>query len=270
MLLGPHCPAPVLGLLAQAAGSQLLAPADLTGRYQVVLFHVGPHHKVASRLVREFSEAMADFTALGCQLLAVSKDSVASLQTWVEEEFADLAEKAALMPVLSDSAGMLARDYGLHYDGEGGRAGCFNAVFIVDKPQRVRYNCLLEPHTGHAAAHILRKVAAFVAVEGGDKLVMAGSSSGSKLEELIVENNIDSIRAFYCNKYGNGSAAKTARPTSRAVPIQRTPSGPAKQSSADSQPQEQSGPANMERTRGGLSSGTAKDTTGGQSLQTSK
>jgi peroxiredoxin (alkyl hydroperoxide reductase subunit C) len=265
MLIGPQFEAPTLGPLAQADGSKPIAPADLTGRYQVVLFHVGPHHKMTSRLIREFSEAMADFQALDCQLLAVSKDSVATLQNWVEEEFSDLATKSALMPVLSDSAGVLARGYGLHYAGEGGRAGCFNAVFIVDRLRRVRFNCLLELHTGHSAAHILRKVAAFAAVEAGDKLVMAGSSSGTKLDELIVENDMAAIRAFYCNKYGKGTAQK---PASTAVK-KRTSSGPADPASADSQHQEQKSRATMEGTKGGQLIADAK-TTSGLSLQTSK
>ena len=75
----------------------------------------------------------------------------------MEEAFADLEKQSALMPILPDSCGTLARAYGLPHAGAEGRAGYYNALFIVDKAGRVRYNSLLESHTANSPAHILRK-----------------------------------------------------------------------------------------------------------------
>ena len=164
----------------------------------------------------KFRGTLCNFQDLDCWIIAVSKDPIESLRTWVAEEFADLATKSSLMPILSDSTGVLARGFGLHHDGEGSRAGYFNAVFIVDGQHRVRYNCLLEAHTAHRATHILRKVAAFRAVEAGDRLVMAGSSSAFPLAALTVENNIGAIRAFYASKYGSSCGGGAAQPVKTA------------------------------------------------------
>ena len=65
MLLGPHALAPTLGSLAQVDTSQPITASELTGRYQVILFHVGPHHEVATQLIRNFSAALAAFQ-VGC------------------------------------------------------------------------------------------------------------------------------------------------------------------------------------------------------------
>ena len=221
-------------------------PADmaqlLANKYVVLVFHTGPHHSVAARLVRELAALQAAFAKLDCQLMAVSTDSVEALRAWGEwEEDTSSLQAASFdqMPILSDAAGHLASAFGLLRHGDGERAGYCNVVAILDRSTRLRYSSMLEAHTSHDPKHILRKVAAFRAVEAGTRLVMAGSTGGTNsIEAITVENDMDGIAAFYRKKYGGGGIQKPSQQSS--VSNGASASGVEARERADSKPQQES------------------------------
>lgn len=213
MLVRPQELVPAAGVLpVWVATGQPLDMSALAGRSTCFIFHTGPHHAVAARLVRDFVALKAAFAKLECELLAVSNDSVEALRLWEDWEATatDLQPASSLqqLPVLSDVAGDFARGFGLLRSRDGQRAGYCNAVILMDRAGRVRYSCLLEAHTSHSPQHILRKVAAFRAVETGHKLVMSGSAGGpNSIEAITVDNNAEGISGFYRLNYGKAVGA---------------------------------------------------------------
>jgi len=216
--------------------------AQLANKYVVLVFHTGPHHSVAARLIRELASLQAAFAKLDCQLMAVSTDSVEALRAWGEWEEDTSSLQAAsfdTMPILSDAAGHLASAFGLLRHGDGERAGYCNVVAILDRSTRLRYSSMLEAHTSHDPKHILRKVAAFRAVEAGTRLVMAGSTGGTNsIEAITVENDMDGIAAFYRKKYGGGGIQKPSQQSSVSKGASAT--GVEARERADSKPQQES------------------------------
>ena len=107
-----------------------------------------------------------------------------------------------------------------------------NAVFIVDRSSKVRYNSVLEPTVAHSPDSILRIVSKLQATDDGDHLVM----SGELLQKTLIENTFSGIKEYYKYTFG-GIFSRDSNPAHlKHLNGQNTDNGQSKSVSSEKKP----------------------------------
>ena len=134
-----------------------------------------------------------------CKIIAISMDSYEVIQDWLKktpglEEFD--------VPLMSDKKNDIAGQFGCLFgeqmDGEDhpGPGYCANAVFIVDRNDRVRYHEVLDARLMLDLEEIARVVSALKATDSGDWLAMPTW----KVNSDSVINSKENVKEWYSTK----------------------------------------------------------------------
>ena len=134
-----------------------------------------------------------------CKMIAISMDSYEVIQDWLKktpglEEFD--------VPMLSDKKNDLAGQFGCLFgeqmkgEDHPGPGYCANAVFIIDRNDRVRYHEVLDARLMLDLDEIARVVRALMATDGGNKLAMPTWKDNSD----SVMNSKEKVKEFYSAK----------------------------------------------------------------------
>ena len=135
-----------------------VALEDYAGRWLLFFSHPADFTPVCSTELIGFARAHAAFRALGCDLLGLSVDGLASHHAWV----ADLERVSGVpveFPLIADEGRQVARLYGM-VRGAGSDLRAVRSVFVIDPDGVVRATLAYPLPTGRNVDELLRLVQA--------------------------------------------------------------------------------------------------------------
>jgi peroxiredoxin (alkyl hydroperoxide reductase subunit C) len=132
--------------------------ADYAGRWVVLFSHPADFTPVCTSEFIAFARAQQSFARLGCDLLALSVDSLYAHLAWlraIRERFGvDVG-----FPVIEDVSMVIARAYGMLHP-EAADTSTVRSVFVIDPAGIVRASLHYPMTTGRSVPEILRLVQA--------------------------------------------------------------------------------------------------------------
>ncbi|GGD15533.1 peroxiredoxin [Aureimonas glaciei] len=153
---------PLIGDIAPAFACRStrgdLDSASFLGRWLVFFSHPADFTPVCTSEFVAFAKAAPEFAAIGCDLLALSVDSLFSHIAWVrtiERRFG----VAIPFPVVEDPSMAIAAAYGMIHPGASS-SSTVRGCFVIDPEGVVRMSCWYPMSTGRSVAEILRTVVA--------------------------------------------------------------------------------------------------------------
>lgn len=154
--------APLIGAKAPGFSARTtlgeIALSDYRGRWLVFFAHPADFTPVCASEFVGFAKAYDRFRELGCDLLALSVDSLFAHMAWVRS----IAEKFGVeipFPVAEDPSMAIARAYGMIHPGATTSA-TVRATFVIDPEGIIRALTWYPMSTGRNVGEILRLVAA--------------------------------------------------------------------------------------------------------------
>jgi len=160
--------------------------ADYRGRWLVFFAHPADFTPVCTSEFIAFSKAGVEFEALGCDLLALSVDSLFSHVAWaraIEAEF----QVRVPFPIVEDPSMAIAHAYGMIPPGAGDSA-TVRATFVIDPDGVVRAILWYPMSTGRSVREILRLVEA---LQTSDEHAVSTPEGWRKGDEVIEAPPLD-------------------------------------------------------------------------------
>lgn len=169
---------------------------DYRGKWLVLFSHPADFTPVCTTEFTAFAKASADFSAIHCELLGLSIDSIYSHLAWVE----NIKEKFGVeipFPIIEDLSMNVARAYGMIHPGASDTAAV-RATFIIDPNGILRAMVYYPMTNGRSVAEILRLVRGLqtslsqgvATPEGwqpGDKVLVGAPKTVADLEARLGE-----------------------------------------------------------------------------------
>ena len=138
------------------AGQKSLS--DYRGRWLVFFSHPADFTPVCTSEFLAFSTAHDEFRGLGCELLALSVDSLSSHIAWIRS-IKDRFDVSIAFPLIEDPSMAIARAYGMLPPGAQD-SSTVRATFVIDPDGIIRAISWYPMSTGRSVAEILRLVEA--------------------------------------------------------------------------------------------------------------
>lgn len=132
--------------------------SNYRGKWLLLFSHPADFTPVCTSEFVAFSKAAGSFVALGCELLALSVDSLYSHLAWIRsirEQFG----VAVSFPIIEDPSMAIARAYGMVAP-NAPDASLVRAAFVIDPNGTIRALSWYPMTTGRNVAELLRLVAA--------------------------------------------------------------------------------------------------------------
>ena len=138
------------------------------GQYVVLAFVPNAFTYVCPTEIIAFSESMALFRELNCQVLFVSTDSHFCLSAWTDVPRESGGLGKINVPLISDSNHRLSRKYGVLYEEEG---IALRALFIIDPQGIIKHITINDTPVGRNVEETLRIIQAFQSNEKDGRLL---------------------------------------------------------------------------------------------------
>ena len=123
--------------------------SDYSGKWVVLFFYPGDFTFVCPTEIKGFNKALAEFSAVNTQILAVSVDSKFSHLAWIKSGALDQLE----YPLLSDFSKQTARAYGV-LDEE--KSSARRGLFIIDPNGVIQHRVVHSDKVGRSVEETLR------------------------------------------------------------------------------------------------------------------
>jgi len=133
-------------------------PHDYKGRYTVIFFYPLDFTFVCPTEIISFSDRIAEFQKLNCDVLAVSVDSHYSHLAWTELPRNKGGLGKLNIPLVSDLTRQISKDYGVLLESAG---HSLRGTFVIDGKGTIRQATLHDPPVGRSVDETLRVVAAY-------------------------------------------------------------------------------------------------------------
>jgi alkyl hydroperoxide reductase subunit AhpC len=147
-MLALNAPAPAFTLDGVEAGKvRQVSLAEHAGRWLVLFFYPADFTFVCPTEIRGFQERLSDFRAIGCDVVGVGVDDVASHRAWAEEL------GGVSYPILADPDRTVSRAYGV-LDEADGRA--VRATFVISPEGLIGYLVVSPMNVGRSVDETLR------------------------------------------------------------------------------------------------------------------
>lgn len=159
---------------------------DYRGRWLVFFSHPADFTPVCTSEFIAFSKAAEEFQALGCDLLALSVDSLFSHVAWARAIEAEFQIKVPF-PIVEDPSMVIAHVYGMIPPGAGDSA-TVRATFVIDPDGVVRAILWYPMSTGRSVREILRLVEA---LQTSDEHAVSTPEGWRKGEDVIKAPPLD-------------------------------------------------------------------------------
>ena len=150
--------------------------SDYRGKWLLLFSHPADFTPVCTSEFVAFSKAAGSFAALGCELLALSVDSLYSHLAWIRsirEQF----DVAVSFPIIEDPSMAIARAYGMMAP-NAPDASLVRAAFVIDPEGTIRALSWYPMTTGRNVAELLRLVAALQMADAHDVSTPEGWQPG--------------------------------------------------------------------------------------------
>jgi len=123
--------------------------SDYSGKWVVLFFYPGDFTFVCPTEIKGFNKALAEFSAVNTQILAVSVDSRFSHLAWIKSGALDQLD----YPLLSDFSKQTARAYGV-LDEE--KSSARRGLFIIDPNGVIQHRVVHSDKVGRSVEETLR------------------------------------------------------------------------------------------------------------------
>jgi len=149
---------------------------SLKGRYVVLFFYPLDFTFVCPTEIVQFSDRVAEFEKLGCQLVGASVDSEFSHLAWTNQPRKSGGLGRVNVPLIADVSKAISRDYGVLVDG----GIALRGLFIIDRKGTIRHITKNDLPVGRNVDEVVRLVKAFQFVDEHGEVCPAGWTPGSK------------------------------------------------------------------------------------------
>jgi peroxiredoxin 2/4 len=201
--VAPDTPPLVIGAAAPAfstrttMGSRSLS--DYRGRWLVFFSHPADFTPVCTSEFIAFSKSHRDFEAIGCDLLALSVDSLFSHIAWVRA-IADDFNVDVPFPIAEDPSMAIAAAYGMiHSDAVD--SATVRSTFVIDPNGIIRAILWYPMSIGRSVKEILRLVEA---LQVSDTHAVSTPEGWEKGDDIIVVPSLDLREASEQSSTGGG------------------------------------------------------------------
>ncbi|XP_018305237.1 peroxiredoxin-2-like [Mycetomoellerius zeteki] len=150
---------------------QELSSQHFVGKYLILLFYPCDFSFMCPTELIQFSDRIAEFQALGSEVVAVSTDSKFSHFAWVTTPRKQGGLGEMKIPLLSDKNHQIARDYGVLNEKQG---YAYRALFIIDRQQIIRHVTINDQDLPRSVDEVLRVIKACCFVDKNGSLCPYG------------------------------------------------------------------------------------------------
>ncbi|XP_015522545.1 peroxiredoxin 1 [Neodiprion lecontei] len=150
---------------------------DYKGKYLILFFYPLDFTFVCPTEIIAFSDRVAEFRAIGCEIIAASTDSHFSHLAWINTPRKQGGLGEMKIPLLADKSLKISKDYGV-LDEESGIP--FRGLFIIDDKQVLRQITINDLPVGRSVDETLRLVQAFQYTDKYGEVCPAGWKPGQK------------------------------------------------------------------------------------------
>lgn len=152
---------------------------DFRGRWLVFFSHPADFTPVCTSEFVAFAKAAGRFEEIGCDLMALSVDSLYSHFAWVRM-IRDRFDVEVRFPIVEDPTLVIGRAYGMVAE-DAPNAAAVRTVFIIDPNQIVRALISYPIEIGRSVEEVYRAVVALQAADSGKGLPPEGWQPGKAL-----------------------------------------------------------------------------------------
>jgi peroxiredoxin (alkyl hydroperoxide reductase subunit C) len=150
--VGKHAPSFVMdAVLADGQTFGRVQLSDYAGKWLVLFFYPLDFTFVCPTEIKALSAAYDEFSALGCDIVGVSTDSVHSHRAWIHA--ADNGLGLLRFPLASDIHKCVARDYGVLIEEEGIAQ---RGLFLIDPQGVLKYVVVTHLDVGRSVEETMR------------------------------------------------------------------------------------------------------------------
>lgn len=162
-------------------------PHDYRGKWVVLFSHPGDFTPVCTTEFMTFQSMMHEFQAVNAELLGLSVDSNASHIAWIQAIQHDIVFQGwknmeIKFPIIADTAGAIAREYGMIHDAAG-NTDAVRAVFIIDPRGTIRAIMYYPKAVGRNITEIKRTL---IALQTSDAFRVATPAEWIPGEDVII------------------------------------------------------------------------------------
>jgi alkyl hydroperoxide reductase subunit AhpC len=125
---------------------------DFQGKWVCLFFYPLDFTLVCPTEIRSFAASEANFREHGCQIVGASTDSVHSHKAWFERDLPEVK-----FPVLSDTAHVISRDYGVLIEDKG---FALRGTFLIDPKGTLQWMSVNALGVGRSVDEVLRTLQA--------------------------------------------------------------------------------------------------------------
>ena len=151
-------PAPTFEAEAVVNGEiKKVSLADYKGKYVVLFFYPLDFTFVCPTEITAFNDRAKEFSDIGCEVLAVSVDSVFSHLAWTQQSRKEGGLGETQIPLIADLDKNIARNYGVLFN----ESVALRGLFVIDGKGVVRSSTINDLPVGRSVDETLRIVKAF-------------------------------------------------------------------------------------------------------------
>lgn len=156
---------------------------DYRGKWVMLCFYPGDFTFVCGTEVAAVASKNEEFEKLGVQVISVSVDSQFVHKIWDEQEISKMAGVKVPFPMVTDSAGMIGKQYGVYEETAGVDV---RGRFLIDPDGIVQAMEVLTPPVGRNVNEALRQIKAYQLVRetNSKEFTPAGWVPGKKTLKL--------------------------------------------------------------------------------------
>jgi len=159
-------------------------------KYVVLFFYPLDFTFVCPTEICAFSDRVAEFKALGCEVLACSTDSHFSHLAWTNQSRKEGGLGNMQIPLLADTNHSIGKKYGVMVP----EAGItYRGLFIIDKAHNVRQITINDLPVGRSVDETLRLVEAFQFVDEHGEVCPANWRKG----QATIKPDVDGSKDFF-------------------------------------------------------------------------
>ena len=147
------------------------------GKWVVLFFYPLDFTFVCPTEIIQYSDRVAEFNKIGCEVVAASVDSQFSHLAWTMQDRKKGGLGKMNIPILADLTKEVSKAYGVLKEDEG---IAFRGVFIIDPKGVLRQITINDLPVGRNVDETLRLVEAFQYVEKNGEVCPAGWKPGQK------------------------------------------------------------------------------------------
>jgi len=159
-------------------------------QYTVLFFYPLDFTFVCPTEIIAFSDRIADFKAVNCEVVAASTDSLFAHHAWTQQSRKLGGLGKLEIPILSDLTHQISKDYGVYLEDHGHD---LRGLFIIDGKGIIRHITLNDPPVGRNVDEILRLVQGYQYTDVHGEVCPAGWKPGSA---TIKPSKTDKVEYF--------------------------------------------------------------------------